>query len=384
MLILRILKSNKVNIKKQKQKGTLFSPQNAISTLHFVSLRDCNIFKIKLMDLIKQIVERAKANKQRIVLPEGTEERTLKAADQLLADGIANIILIGEENSIKEQANKLGLKNIDKAELIDPKNYAKKSTYAELLCELRKSKGMTIEQATALAEDPLYIACLMIKSGDADGEVAGAANTTGNVLRPALQIIKTVPGISVVSGAFMVFTKTKQYGDDGLLFFADCAVTPDPTAEQLGEIAVSTGRTAKTFTGKEPNVAILSFSSKGSAKHPLVDKVIEATEVAKKIAPEMSIDGELQADAAIVPSVGSSKAPQSSVAGKANVLVFPNLEVGNIAYKLVQRLGEAEAIGPVLQGMAAPVNDLSRGCSVDDIYKLVALTANQAIALKNK
>lgn len=379
-----MLKSNKVNIKKQKQKRTLFSPQNAMSTLHFVSLQDCNIFKIKLMDLIKQIVERAKANKQRIVLPEGTEERTLKAADQLLADGIANIILIGEENNIKEQANKLGLKNIDKAELIGPKNYAKKSAYAELLCELRKSKGMTIEEATTLAEDPLYIACLMIKSGDADGEVAGAANTTGNVLRPALQIIKTVPGISVVSGAFMVFTKTKQYGDDGLLFFADCAVTPDPTADQLGEIAVSTGRTAKTFTGKEPNVAILSFSSKGSAKHPLVDKVIEATEVAKKIAPEMNIDGELQADAAIVPSVGSSKAPQSSVAGKANVLVFPNLEVGNIAYKLVQRLGEAEAIGPVLQGMAAPVNDLSRGCSVDDIYNLVALTANQAIALKNK
>lgn len=336
------------------------------------------------MDLIKQIIERAKAHKQRIVLPEGTEVRTLTAADKLLADGIADIILIGEEKSIKDQANKLGLKNIDKAVLIDPSNYAKKTAYAELLCELRKSKGMTMEQATKLAGDPLYIACLMIKSGDADGEVAGAANTTGNVLRPALQIIKTTPGISVVSGAFMVFTKTKQYGDDGLLFFADCAVTPDPTADQLGEIAVSTGRTAKTFTGKDANVAILSFSTKGSASHALVDKVIQATEAAKKIAPEMNIDGELQADAALVPSVGSSKAPGSPVAGKANVLVFPNLEVGNIAYKLVQRLGEAEAIGPVLQGMAAPVNDLSRGCSEDDIYKLVALTANQAIALKNK
>lgn len=334
------------------------------------------------MDLINQIIERAKADKQRIVLPEGTEERTLKAADQLIADGIANIILVGDEKAINEQAEKLGLKNISKAELINPKSYAKKDEYAQLLCELRKSKGMTIEQATKLVEDPLYIACMMIKNGDADGEVAGAANTTGNVLRPALQIIKTVPGISVVSGAFLIFTKTKQYGDDGLLFFADCAVTPDPTADQLGQIAVATGRTAKTFTDKEPNVAILSFSSKGSATHPLVDKVIEATEIAKKIAPEMNIDGELQADAAIVPSVGSSKAPQSSVAGKANVLVFPNLEVGNIAYKLVQRLGEAEAVGPILQGMAAPVNDLSRGCSVDDIYKLVAITANQAQALK--
>lgn len=334
------------------------------------------------MNLITQIIERAKANKQRIVLPEGTEERTLTAADQLLADGVADIILIGDEKNIQEQADTLGLKNIGKAELIDPKNYAKKSAYAELLCELRKSKGMTMEQALKLAEDPLYIACLMIKSGDADGEVAGAANTTGNVLRPALQIIKTSPGISVVSGAFMVFTKTKQYGEDGLLFFADCAVTPDPTADQLAEIAVSTGRTAKTFTQKDPNVAILSFSTKGSASHPLVDKVIQATEAAKKIAPDMNIDGELQADAALVPAVGGSKAPGSPVAGKANVLVFPNLEVGNIAYKLVQRLGEAEAIGPVLQGMAAPVNDLSRGCSVDDIYKLVALTANQAIALK--
>lgn len=334
------------------------------------------------MDLIKQLIERAKGNKQRIVLPEGTEERTLSAADQLLADGVANIILIGNPSEINAAASKLGLKNIGKAEIINPKEYAKKVQYAELLCELRKSKGMTMEQATKLAEDPLYIASLMIKSGDADGEVAGAANTTGNVLRPALQIIKTEPGINVVSGAFLMFTKAAEYGDNGLLFFADCAVTPDPTADQLGQIAVATGRTAKMFTGKEPNVAILTFSSKGSANHPLVDKVIEATEIAKKIDPTMSIDGELQADAALVPAVGKSKAPQSTVAGKANVLVFPTLEVGNIAYKLVQRLGNAEAVGPILQGMAAPVNDLSRGCSVDDIYKLVAITANQAIALK--
>lgn len=334
------------------------------------------------MDLLQQIIERAKANKQRIVLPEGTEERTIKAADQLLAEGIADIILIGNVDEVKNLAEKLNLKHIDKATIIDPLNNEKQGKYANLLFELRKSKGMTIEQATELAKDPLYLACLMIKNGDADGEIAGAQNTTGNVLRPALQIIKTAPGISVVSGAFLMFTQNKSYGEDGLLFFADCAVTPNPTAAQLGEIAVATGRTARALADTEPRVAILSFSTKGSAKHELVDKVIEATIVAHQIDPEMQIDGELQADAALVPSVAASKAPSSDVAGKANVLVFPSLEVGNIAYKLVQRLGNAEAVGPILQGMAAPVNDLSRGCSVDDIYKMVAITANQAIAAK--
>lgn len=334
------------------------------------------------MDLIKEIIERAKANKQRIVLPEGTEERTIKAADLLLADGVADIILIGKTSEVKSLAEKLSLNNIEKATILDPQNYDKKEIYTNLLFELRKAKGMTIEQAAKLATDPLYIGCLMIKNGDADGEIAGAQNTTGDVLRPALQIIKTAPGISVVSGAFLMFTENKQYGKDGLLLFADCAVTPDPTAAQLGEIAVSTGNTARALVGEEPQVAILSFSTKGSAKSPLVDKVIEATIVAKKIDPTMKIDGELQADAALVPSVAASKAPDSDVAGKANVLVFPSLEVGNIAYKLVQRLGNAEAVGPILQGMAAPVNDLSRGCSVDDIYKMVAIAANQAIAAK--
>lgn len=336
------------------------------------------------MDLIKQIIERAKANKQRIVLPEGTEQRTITAADKLIADGVADIILIGDTAEIKALTDKLNLKNIEKATIVDPKNYDKKEAYANLLFDLRKAKGMTIEQATKLAADPLYIGCLMIKNGDADGEIAGAQNTTGDVLRPALQIIKTTPGISVVSGVFLMFTQAKEYGENGLLFFADCAVTPDPTASQLAEIAVATGHTARALTGNEPKVAILSFSSKGSAKHPLVDKVIEATELAKKIDPSLLLDGELQADAALVPSVGASKAPQSNVAGKANVLVFPSLEVGNIAYKLVQRLGHAEAIGPILQGMAAPVNDLSRGCSVDDVYTMVAIAANQAIAAKNK
>lgn len=336
------------------------------------------------MNLIKQIIERAKANKQRIVLPEGTEERTLKAADQLLADGVAEIVLIGNPNEIKQLAEKLNLTYISKATLLDPLNYEKKAIYANLLFDLRKAKGLTIEQAEKLASDPLYIACLMIKNGDAEGEIAGAQNTTGDVLRPALQIIKTAPGISVVSGAFLMFTQQKEYGKDGLLFFADCAVTPDPTAAQLAEIAVATGHTARALTGDEPQVAILSFSTKGSAKSPIVDKIIEATQLAQKIDPTLNIDGELQADAALVPSVAASKAPGSKVAGKANVLVFPSLEVGNIAYKLVQRLGNAEAVGPILQGMAAPVNDLSRGCSVEDIYNMVAIAANQAIAAKRK
>ncbi|MFV0420451.1 MAG: phosphate acetyltransferase [Dysgonomonas sp.] len=336
------------------------------------------------MDLIKQIVERAKSCKQRIVLPEGTEERTIQAADELIGDGVADIILIGSEKEVKNLAAKMNLKNIDKATIVDPLNYEKKETYTNLLFDLRKAKGMTIEQASKLAEDPLYIGCLMIKNGDADGEIAGAQNTTGDVLRPALQIIKTAPGISVVSGAFLMFTTQKQYGKDGLIVVADCAVTPDPTAPQLAEIAVATGHTARALVGEEPQVAILSFSTKGSAKHPLVDKVIEATKIAQQLDPTMNIDGELQADAALVPSVGSQKAPDSKVAGKANVLVFPSLETGNIAYKLVQRLGNAEAVGPILQGMAAPVHDLSRGCSVSDIYNMVAIAANQSIAAKSK
>lgn len=336
------------------------------------------------MDLINEIIARAKANKQRIVLPEGIEERTIKAADQLLADGVAEIILIGNPTEIKSLAEKFNLSHIDKAHIVDPKNNAKKQEYADLLFELRKAKGMTPEQAVTLAEDPLYLACLMIKNGDADGEIAGAQNTTGNVLRPALQIIKTAPGISVVSGAFMMFVENNEYVPNGVLVFADCAVTPNPTAPQLAEIAIASAHTARALVGEEPKVAMLSFSTKGSAKDPMVDKVVEATALAKKLDPTVEIDGELQADAALVPSVGNSKAPGSSVAGKANVLVFPTLEVGNISYKLVQRLAGAEAVGPVLQGMAAPVNDLSRGCSVDDIYKMVAVTANQAIAAKKK
>ena len=334
------------------------------------------------MDLINEIIARAKADRQRIVLPEGTEERTLKAADQVLADGVADLILLGNPEEIKSLAAKWELKNIAKAEIIDPANHPKKEQYAELLCELRKKKGMTIEEARKLVLDPLYLGCLIIKSGDADGQLAGAQNTTGNVLRPALQIIKTAPGISVVSGGMLLITKATEYGKDGLLVIADVAVLPNPTAEELAQIAVATGRTARVLANVEPKVAMLSFSTKGSAKHEMVDKVAEATRLAKELDPDMLIDGELQADAALVPSVGISKAPGSAIAGQANTLVFPSLEVGNIAYKLVQRLGGAEAVGPVLQGMAAPVNDLSRGCSIQDIYRMIAITAIQAIGAK--
>lgn len=334
------------------------------------------------MDLLQDIITRAKANKQRIVLPEGTEERTLRAADRLLADGVASIILIGNKTEISQLAASYGLKNIDLATIVDPLNHEKKEAYADLLFQLRQKKGMTPEKAAVLVENPLYLGCLMIKAGDADGEIAGAQNTTGDVLRPALQIVKTAPGISCVSGAFLMFLKDKSYGSDGILVFADCAVMPNPTSAELAQIAVSTAQTTRDIVGVEPKVAMLSFSTKGSASHEMVDKVVEATRLAKEMAPDLKIDGELQADAAIVEVVALKKAPGSEIAGQANVLVFPTLEVGNIAYKLVQRLAGAEAVGPILQGIAAPVNDLSRGCSVDDIYKMVAVAANQSIGLK--
>ena len=336
------------------------------------------------MDLVQSIIERAKSNKQRIVLPEATEERTLRAADKVLAEGVANIILIGNPAEINSLAEKWGLKNIDKATIIDPENNPKSEEYATLLAELRKKKGMTIEQARELVKAPLYLGCMIIKTGDADGQISGALSTTGETLRPALQIIKCAPGITCVSGAMLLITKEPQYGENGVLVVGDVAVTPMPDAQQLAQIAVCTAQTAKSVAGfAEPRVAMLSFSTKGSAKHEVVDKVVEATKLAKEMDPELKIDGELQADAALVPSVGEKKAPGSEIAGKANVLVYPCLEVGNISYKMVQRLGGAEAIGPVLQGIARPVNDLSRGCSVDDIYKLVAITACQAMDAKN-
>ncbi len=333
------------------------------------------------MELLEQIKLNAIRHNKRIVLPEGTEERTLKAADAIIAESIARLTLIGNPAEIMAMAETFGLKNIGKADIIDPLSHPKKEQYIDLMVELRKSKGVTREEASKLIEDPLYLGVLMIKSGDADGEVAGARNTTGDVLRPAFQYVKTAPGISVVSGAFIMILKDKEFGADGIIVFADGAVHPDPTDKELAEIAVATARTTKAIAGVEPKVALLSFSTMGSAKHPLVDKVVSATKMAKEMAPEFMFEGELQADAALIEAIGQKKAPGSKIAGKANVLIFPNLECGNIAYKLVERLAHAQAIGPVLQGMAAPINDLSRGCSVSDIINVVAITANQAAGI---
>lgn len=335
------------------------------------------------MELLKQIKARAQKHIQRIVLPEGTELRTLTAANNVIRDKVAKLILLGNPSTITQLATDNNLTHINEAIIVNPDENPELNKYATLLYDLRKSKGMSMEQAVDLAKNPLYLGCLMIKAGDADGELAGAQNTTGNVLRPALQIVKTLPGVSCVSGALMLFSKEKQFGENGMLMVADVAVMPNPTAEELAQIAVTTGHTMRAIAGIEPRIAMLSFSTKGSASHELVDKVTTATKLAQQMAPDMAIDGELQADAAIVPSVGALKAPDSNVAGSANTLVFPSIEVGNISYKLVQRLGGAEAIGPILQGMAAPVNDLSRGCSVNDIEQMIAITANQAIAAKH-
>ena len=294
----------------------------------------------------------------------------------------ADLILIGNPAEIAEKAMQWGLGNISKATIINPDNHPRQEEYAQLLFQLRQKKGMTIEQARELVKNPLYLGCLIIKNGDADGQLAGARNTTGDVLRPALQIIKTSPGITCVSGAMLLLTHAPECGDNGVLVMGDVAVTPVPDANQLAQIAVCTARTAQAVAGITPRVAMLSFSTKGSAKHEVVDKVVEAFHIAQEMDPNLLIDGELQADAALVPTVGQSKSPGSPIAGKANVLVVPSLEVGNIGYKLVQRLGHATAVGPILQGIARPVNDLSRGCSIEDVYMMVAITANQAIAAK--
>ncbi len=331
------------------------------------------------MDILQQMLERAQANPQRIVLPEGDEPRTLEAANIILRDKVAKLILIGDPDKIKGMAHEKGYEYIAQAEILNPKTDPRMEGYAQLLYELRKKKGMTEDEARLKAQDPLYLGCLMIKNGDADGELAGARGTTADTIRPAFQILKTKPGVGIVSGAFLMFTPARQLGENGFLVFADCAVNPCPNAQELAQIAISTAETARTLAGIEPRVAMLSFSTKGSAKHELIDKVTEATRLAKEMAPDLALDGELQADAALVETVGRLKAPGSTVAGKANVLVFPDLQAGNIGYKLVERFSGANAIGPILQGIAAPVNDLSRGCKVDDIVQMIIITANQAI-----
>lgn len=328
------------------------------------------------MNFIEEIRAKAKKNNRTIVLAEGTEERTVKAAGIISQEKIANIILLGNEKEVREVAQKTGT-DLKDVRVFDYVNSPEFEEYAATYHEMRKKKGLTKDEAVALMKNSLYYGSMMVYKGQAQGMVAGAQNTTGDVLRASLQIIRTAPGISVVSGAFVMISPKKEFGEEGILLFADCAVNPNPTAEQLAEIAYATSKTAKSLAGFAPRIAMLSFSTKGSASHELVDKVVEATRIARERYPELQIDGEMQADAAIVPKVGNSKAPGSPVAGKANVLVFPDLQAGNIAYKLVQRFGDVEAVGPVLQGMAKPVNDLSRGCSVEDIVNTTAMTACQ-------
>ena len=327
------------------------------------------------MGFIDVIKEKAKQNKKRIVLPESMDRRIFEAAANILKEGVTDIIIIGTPEEV--QANSEGL-DISGATIIDPNTNSKTSEYIDMLVELRKSKGMTKEEATKLLlNEYMYYACMMVKAGDADGVVSGACHSTANTLKPALQIIKTKPGTKLVSTFFLMEVPDCDLGESGKFVFGDCGLNQNPTSEELAAIAISSAESFKLLVGTEPKVAMLSHSSMGSAKHADVDKVVEATRIAKEMAPELSIDGELQADAAIVPSVGSSKAPDSKVAGNANVLIFADLDAGNIGYKLVQRLAKAEAYGPMTQGIAMPVNDLSRGCSAKDIEGVVAITAVQ-------
>lgn len=328
------------------------------------------------MAFLDKVIEIARMDVQTIVLPEAFDPRTIEAAHKIIEKGIAKVILVGDKNEILASA---GEWKIDEAVFIDPKNFDQMDAFAAELANLRKSKGMTPEEAKAiLIDSELFFGVMLVKMGFAGGMVAGAANSTANVLRPALQILKTAPGTKLVSAVFLMEVPDCEYGENGLFIFGDCALNPNPNAEELAHIAISSAKTFESLVHAEPKVAMLSFSTKGSASHADVDKIVEATKIAKELAPNLALDGELQFDASIVPSVGKKKAPESKVAGEANVIIFPDLDAGNIGYKLVQRLAKANAYGPICQGLAMPVNDLSRGCYADDIVGTVALTALQA------
>ena len=328
------------------------------------------------MGFIDEIKAKAKADKKTIILPESMDTRTWEAAEKILKEGLANLIILGSPEEVEKYGKGY---DVTGATIIDPATYEKTEEYLDLFVELRKKKGLTKEEARKQAlSDYAYYGCLMIKAGDADGMVSGACHSTANTLRPCLQIIKTKPGCKLVSAFFLMIVPNCEYGEDGVFVFGDCGLNQDPNPEELAAIAASSAESFEQLTGKKAKVAMLSHSTKGSAKHDLVTKVVEATKIAKEQYPELDVDGELQLDAALVPSVAASKAPDSTVAGQANVLIVPNLDAGNIGYKLVQRLAGAEAIGPICQGFAKPINDLSRGCSVDDIVSVVAITAVQA------
>ena len=331
------------------------------------------------MGFIDVIKEKARADKKTIVLPESEDRRVLEATETILKEGLANVVLIGNEEQIKKDAADL---DISGATIVDPATSDKTQAYIDKLVELRQKKGMTQEQAKdIMLNQRTYYGVMMVKMGDADGMVSGACHSTADTLRPSLQILKTKPGTKLVSAFFLMEVPNCEYGENGTFVFADCGLNQNPTPDELAAIAVSSAESFKMLVGKEPKVAMLSHSTKGSAKHADVDKVVEAVKIAKETAPDLMLDGELQLDAAIVPSVGASKAPGSQVAGQANVLIFPDLDAGNIGYKLVQRLAKAEAFGPMTQGIAAPVNDLSRGCSASDIVGVAAITAVQCLSL---